>query len=42
MQYNLEILNKYIDGISEDNIDNIKLKNIVKELYVEALNSEQA
>jgi len=38
----ITILNKYIDGISEDNIDNVKLKNIVKELYVEALNSEQA
>jgi hypothetical protein len=38
----ITILNKYIDGISEDSIDNDKLKNIVKELYVEALNSEQA
>ena len=38
----ITILNKYIDGISEDSIDNVKLKNIVKELYVEALNAEQA
>ena len=38
----ITILNKYVDGISEDNIDNTKLKNILKELYVEALNTEQA
>jgi hypothetical protein len=38
----ITILNKYVDGISEDNIDNNKLKNILKELYVEALNTEQS
>ena len=38
----ITILNKYVDGISEENIDNSKLKNILKELYVEALNTEQA
>jgi len=38
----LTIINKYVDGISEDNIDNNKLKNVLKELYVEALNTEQA
>ena len=38
----LTIINKYVDGITEDNIDNNKLKNVLKELYVEALNQEQA
>ena len=38
----ITILNKYVDGISEENIDNNKLKNLLKELYVEALNTEQA
>ena len=38
----LTILNKYIDNINEDSINNDKLKTIMKELYVEALNSEQA
>jgi DNA repair exonuclease SbcCD nuclease subunit len=38
----LTILNKYVDSISEDNIDNNKLKTILRELYVEALNLEQA
>jgi len=36
----ITILNKYVDGITEENIDNTKLKTILKELYVEALNSE--
>ena len=38
----LTILNKYVDSIKEDNIDNDKLKTLLKELYVEALNQEQA
>ena len=38
----LTILNKYVDNIKEDNIDNTKLKTLLKELYVEALNTEQA
>ena len=37
----LTILNKYIDGVSEESIDNTKLKNIVKELYIESLNAGQ-
>ena len=36
----LTILGKYIDTVSEENIDNIRLKNLMKELYVEALNTE--
>lgn len=36
----LSILNKYVDTIKEDHIDNSKLKNIFKELYVEALNPD--
>jgi len=36
----LTILNKYVDGITEENIDNTKLKTLLKELYVEALNTE--
>jgi hypothetical protein len=38
----LTILNKYVDSIQEENIDNAKLKTILRELYVEALNSNQA
>jgi hypothetical protein len=38
----LTILNKYVDSIKEDSIDNNVLKNLLKELYVEALNTEQA
>jgi DNA repair exonuclease SbcCD nuclease subunit len=36
----LTILNKYIDNIKEDSINNDKLKTLMKELYVEALNTE--
>lgn len=36
----ITILNKYIDSVAEENIDNDKLKTLVKELYVEALNTE--
>ena len=35
----LTILNKTVDTISEPNIDNIKLKNILRELYIESLNT---
>ena len=38
----LTVLNKFVDTIKEENIDNNKLKSILKELYVEALNQEQA
>ena len=34
----LTILNKTVDSINEDGLDNIKLKNILRELYVEANN----
>ena len=36
----LTILNKYIDNVKEDSINNDRLKTLMKELYVEALNSE--
>ena len=36
----ITILNKYVDGITEENIDNSKLKTLLKELYIEALNTE--
>jgi hypothetical protein len=36
----LTILNKYVDNINEENIDNTKFKNLLKELYVEAINIE--
>ena len=35
-------INKFVDGIKEEHIDNEKLKTVLKELYVEALNLEQA
>jgi DNA repair exonuclease SbcCD nuclease subunit len=38
----ITIINKFVDGISEEHIDNNKLKTVLKELYVEALNQEQA
>lgn len=36
----LTILNKYVDGIGETSLDNSKLKNILRELYIEAVNSD--
>jgi hypothetical protein len=36
----LTILNKFVDGISEENIDNNRVKNLLKELYIEAINIE--
>jgi DNA repair exonuclease SbcCD nuclease subunit len=38
----VSIINKFVDGIKEDHIDNDKLKSVLKELYIEALNLEQA
>jgi DNA repair exonuclease SbcCD nuclease subunit len=38
----MTIIGKYVDGIKEEHIDNEKLKTMMKELYVEALNLEQA
>jgi DNA repair exonuclease SbcCD nuclease subunit len=37
----ITIINKYVDGIKEEHINNDKLKTVLKELYVEALNLEQ-
>ena len=37
----LAILNKFVDSVQEDNIDNSRLKGILHEIYVEALNSER-
>jgi len=41
-QDTITTLNTYIDSIKDTNIDTNRLKSIVKELYVEALNQEQA
>ena len=38
----ISIINKFVDGIKEEHIDNDKLKTVLKELYIEALNQEQA
>jgi DNA repair exonuclease SbcCD nuclease subunit len=38
----MTIIGKYVDSIKEEHIDNEKLKTVMKELYVEALNQEQA
>lgn len=38
----LTTLNKYAETLKDDGIDNDKLKTLLKELYVEALNTEQA
>jgi DNA repair exonuclease SbcCD nuclease subunit len=35
----VSIINKFVDGIKEEHIDNDKLKSVLRELYVEALNS---
>ena len=34
----ISLLNKYVDSIKEESINNDKLKNILRELYVEAIN----
>lgn len=36
----LTILNKFVDGISEENIDNNTVKKFLKEIYIEAINIE--
>ena len=36
----LTILNKYVDNVKEENIDNARFKTLLKELYVEAINIE--
>lgn len=36
----LTILNKFVDSVDEEKIDNTKLKTLLKELYVEAINIE--
>jgi hypothetical protein len=38
----ISIINKFVDGIKEEHINNEKLKTVMRELYVEALNQEQA
>ena len=38
----LTIINKFVNGIQEEHINNEKLKTVMRELYVEALNQEQA
>jgi DNA repair exonuclease SbcCD nuclease subunit len=38
----ITIINKFVDGIQEEHINNDRLKTVLKELYVEALNLEQA
>ena len=35
------IINKYVDSFNTEGIDNTKLKNVLREIYVEALNLEQ-
>ena len=40
-QDTITIINKYVDALENSGIDNNKLKNMLKELYVEALNLEQ-
>jgi hypothetical protein len=37
----LTVLNKFVDSIQEDNIDSSRLKNIMRELYIEALNTDK-
>ena len=36
------IINKYVDALESEGIDNNRLKNMMRELYVEALNLDQA
>jgi len=36
------IINKYVDALQNEGIDNNRLKSMMRELYVEALNLEQA
>jgi DNA repair exonuclease SbcCD nuclease subunit len=41
-QDTMTIIEHFVDGIKEEHINNDKLKTVMKELYVEALNLEQA
>jgi len=41
-QDTITILNKYVDTIQDDSIDNTVLKSILQEIYVEALNTDTA
>ena len=36
----MTIIEKFVDGIKEENIDNNKLKTVMRQLYVEAINLE--
>jgi hypothetical protein len=38
----ITIINKYVDTFTNDGIDNGKLKTVLREIYVEALNQESA
>jgi len=38
----MTIIGKYVDSIKEEHINNEKLKSVLRELYVEAINTEQA
>jgi len=38
----ITIINKYVDGLQNEGIDSTRLKNMMREIYVEALNLEQA
>ena len=38
----ISIINKYVDSLNYENINSFKFKNILKELYIEALNTSQA
>lgn len=38
----ITIINKYVDTFTNTGIDNAKLKNVLREIYVEALNQESA
>jgi hypothetical protein len=40
-QDTMTIIEHFVDGIKEEHINNDKLKTVMKELYVEALNQEQ-
>lgn len=37
----ITIINKFVDSIEEEHIDNEKLKTLIREVYVEAINQEQ-
>ena len=37
----MTIISKFVDNIQEEHIDNEKLKTLIREVYVEAINQEQ-